>query len=393
MPRIAAPSHFTQLRDWSERKHAVLEDYLPAFCRALSRHTGDGPIWYVDGYAGAGIYGDPDNPNDLGAIGSPILAARKTQGLSYPIRCLNVEGNTQNFESLQRETAAFTHVENIHADFTAVVDDVLAKTAGAPAFFFLDSFGTKELPMDGVIDRIALRMSPTDVLLRYATDAVRRLAGAYEKGDKSSSAHARNLDKWFRGQEWRTIIAGHSGPARDEALLNYYIQQLVTISKGRMKMACSYPIRTSGGITKYHLVFATGNRLGIKIMSDILYKADTKYEEDFAAYQKQKEREKRGGQTTIFDIFEDTVGEPSHSDAAARITKVKQAILKEGHGGKRQWEFDDLRYALMMNGLFAQFSEKDFRDACKELHAESRIERISEGRGWTRGTLFTLRSE
>ncbi len=289
MPRIAAPSHFKQLRDWSERKHAVLEDYLPAFCRALSRQARGGALWYVDGYAGAGIYRDPNNPADPGAIGSPVLAARKTQDLPYAINCLNVEGNSQNFESLQRETVAFAHVENIHADFTAVVEDILAKVAGAPAFFFLDPFGTKDLPMEGLIDRIALRTSPTDLLLRYATETVRRLAGAYEKGDTASGAFAQNLDKWFRGQEWRTLIAQHTGSDRDDALINYYLQQLVTISNGRMKMASSYPIRSTGGTTKYHLVFATGDRLGIKLMSDILFKADRKYEEDFAAYQKQKE--------------------------------------------------------------------------------------------------------
>jgi three-Cys-motif partner protein len=56
--------HFEQpLRDWSSRKHSILKAYLPTFCTALSNRAGGGPIWYVDGYAGAGIYKDKNNPS------------------------------------------------------------------------------------------------------------------------------------------------------------------------------------------------------------------------------------------------------------------------------------------------------------------------------------------
>ncbi len=43
-------------------------------------------------------------------------------------------------------------VENIHADFNDAVDNVLQRVQDAPAFFFLDPFGTKDLPMQGLID-------------------------------------------------------------------------------------------------------------------------------------------------------------------------------------------------------------------------------------------------
>ncbi len=91
----------------------------------------------------------------------------------------------------------------------------------------------------------------------------------------------------------------------------------------------------------------------------------------------------------MFDLLENA----PNTEIADRIAKLKQSIFKEGAAGKRQWEFDELRHALMVNGWFAQFSEKDFRAACKELHAEGKIERISDGRGWSRGTEFTIRPE
>lgn len=387
MPSIDAPSHFTQLRDWSKRKHEVLKEYLPAFCRALSRQVGAGTIWYVDGYAGAGMYRDPDNPHDPGVPGSPVLAAEITQELSYNIRCLNVEGDPANFESLQRETARFPHVENMHADFNDVVQKVLDRVKGMPAFFFLDPFGTKDLPMAGVIDQIAMRRSPTDILLRYATEAVRRLAGTYQKDAKGGDANAQNLDKWFRGQQWRTIIDQYEGSQRDNELIQYYMQQLGSISNGRLKIVCSYPIRSTSGITKYHLIFATGNRLGMKLMSDILFTADTKYKADKAAYKDQKVQEKHPGQTSMFEQFDQ---ESVDDSKIKQIEDIKKSILEQAQKGHRRWVFEDLRCTLIENGWFAQFSEKEFRDACKSLYEDGKIKRISPNKAWNRKTEFEI---
>ncbi len=129
----------------------------------------------------------------------------------------------------------------------------------------------------------------------------------------------------------------------------------------------------------------------MKLMSDILFKADAKYEEDFAAYQKQKDIDKRHGQASIFDLLGDDLDPVPNAALADRIVKLKQSILEQAQDGHLNWEFDELLYALTENGWFAQFSEKDFRAACKELYAEGQIERISGGRGWSRGTEFTIR--
>jgi three-Cys-motif partner protein len=194
MPQIGAPSHFTQLRDWSARKHAVLKNYLPTFCKALSNQAKGKAIWYVDGFAGAGVYRDQNNSEDTGACGSPVLAAQITKELPYTIRCLNIEEDAENFASLERETMDFPHVMSIRGDLNSVIHEVLRRVSGCPAFFFLDPFGTKDLPMEGLVDRIALRREPTDILLRYDTSTVRRLAANVEKDPVRGDANARNLD-------------------------------------------------------------------------------------------------------------------------------------------------------------------------------------------------------
>jgi three-Cys-motif partner protein len=382
-----APSHFDQrIRDWSARKHAILKQYLPTFCTALSRRAAGGPIWYVDGYAGAGVYKNPADSDDPGSPGSPILAAQITQELPYDIRCLNVEEDRDNFESLERETASFPHVTNIHADLNDVIDAVLQLVQNAPAFFFLDPFGTRDLPMRGLIDRIALRTRQTDILLRYATETVRRLAGAYEKDAIRSVAHAQNLDNWFRGNQWQKTLQQHpTGPKRDAELLKYYKEQLASISGGQLKFVKDYPIRSIDGQVKYHMVFASGDQLGIKLMSDILYKAEAQYHADYEAHQ-----QKGAGPYSQLGMFDEPVLDPAIQQAR-HIEKIQAAILKVGQNIKREWRFFELHCELIINqGWFAHFSEKDLRAACKALHAQSRIERITSGSAWQRETRFRI---
>lgn len=374
--------HFNQRKkDWSARKHAVLRDYLPTFCRALSRQ---GTIWYVDGFAGAGTFRDPNDPNASVETGSPVLAAEIAQELPYDIRCYNVEEDQENFDSLVEATYQYNHVTNVHADFNNVVEHVLAVVQKTPAFFFLDPFGTKDLPMAGVIDRIALRTKATDILVRYATETVRRLAGAYEKDFLRRDAHARNLDNWFRGEAWRQVVQNFpAGPLRDAELLRYYLHQIVTISGGRLRFATAYPIRTIEGYIKYHLVFATGDKLGVKLMSDVLYKVESQFIEEQNAHEQQKQEMLLAGQMSM---FEDET--PTQADIYQQhLRNIQNSILEIVKDGRAEWNFDDLRFELIMNrSWFARMSEKEFRAAVKALYEEGRVERLSEGNAWGKDT-------
>lgn len=383
-----AVSHFEQpKRDWSARKHAILKDYLPTFCTALSRRANGAPIWYVDGFAGAGVYRDINNPTDNGSPGSPVLAANITQQLPYDVRCLNVEEDAHNFSSLQRETISFPHVTNIKADLNNVIGKVLGTVKYSPTFFFLDPFGTKDLPMQGLIDQIALRTKQTDILLRYATETIRRLAGIYEKDSVRRNAHAENLDKWFRGNGWRQIVHTYpAGPQRDEELLKYYQEQLTSISGGRLEFAKSYPIRSLDGQTKYHLVFSSGDRLGIKLMSDILFKVEEQYQADREAYAKAQE-----SQYTQLSFISEPQPDPKFIQEQ-RISVVQDAILQTGSGRKAEWEFYELCCELIINqNWFARLSEKEIRAACKALYAKSKIEKLTAGQAWNKGTRLRIR--
>src|SRR5690242_546099 len=88
---------FKSMREWSRRKHQVLEQYADAFTRIK------GDLYCVDGFAGRGEYRD-------GNRGSPMLTAEIAkryldEGRRYRLRCINVEKNPEHFSHLQSLTA------------------------------------------------------------------------------------------------------------------------------------------------------------------------------------------------------------------------------------------------------------------------------------------------
>ena len=68
-PRATASSEafFNELKEWSARKLQLLETYLKSAANIL---RSVGTVYYVDGFAGRGSYG-----NDQASKGSPLRAA------------------------------------------------------------------------------------------------------------------------------------------------------------------------------------------------------------------------------------------------------------------------------------------------------------------------------
>jgi three-Cys-motif partner protein len=65
--RVLESDFFDERKEWSRWKHEMLRRYLPKFAGIIGwTHR---LIHYVDGFAGAGTYGDPP------VAGSPLIAA------------------------------------------------------------------------------------------------------------------------------------------------------------------------------------------------------------------------------------------------------------------------------------------------------------------------------
>jgi three-Cys-motif partner protein len=144
---MPAPKYFfNELKEWSERKLTIVQKYLDGFTKILGS-IGKECVYYVDGFAGRGIY-------QGGEKGSPVLAAEiaqryRDEGKRYRLYCINTEEDADNFSNLQAETTRFGNlVRNLPGRFTDNFDTVLQDIGNCPAFFFVDDFGVKGTEWD-----------------------------------------------------------------------------------------------------------------------------------------------------------------------------------------------------------------------------------------------------
>ncbi len=203
-----ATEFFEELQEWSERKLRLLEKYLDASVRILGSID---QVYYVDGFAGAGIYGD-------GAKGSPLRAAELAESIAqankpYRLRCINVEEDDDNFNNLAGHTARFGNlVVNIHGPFADNVGRILATIGDRPAVFFLDPFGVKGMDWS-VVKRIIVRPGRTDVWIRFDTRLVRRLSGFFESGARDAGGKLDLLARIYGIQRLDDLYRRLSGTA------------------------------------------------------------------------------------------------------------------------------------------------------------------------------------
>ena len=76
---------FGDIKEWSKRKHQLVSKYLDGFVRILGGSSKD-YVYYVDGFAGEGIYGDNYK-------GSPVRAAELAKSFENKYSSLKEESD------------------------------------------------------------------------------------------------------------------------------------------------------------------------------------------------------------------------------------------------------------------------------------------------------------
>ena len=191
---------------------------------------GNGIIWYVDGFAGAGRYGD-------GRDGSPLLGLREARRLlsvnrDYALASFFVEANRNNWRSLEGIIRPFKaeglQVRNERGEFSDLVGLIDQTTSGSPILLFVDPFGIKPL----VYTRfrpLLTRRSPVDLILTFQHTAVPRLA----KDHPHLVSQAIGSDAWLRGWD---MLQGSAN--QTEHVLRFFANNLRR--DGRFRGQLSY---------------------------------------------------------------------------------------------------------------------------------------------------------
>jgi len=269
------------LKRQTEIKHIILEKYLWAWLRILSKRR---PLlYYVDGFAGPGRYRD----ESTGEIkpGSPVIAIEayldhKRKGEQYELKFINVEKKETNWQELENSTVAFkseVDIENIPGGFLDNIDYILKKIGNAFAFFFIDPFGISGIEF-AEIEKVFAR-DETEILLNFNYDGIQRcigeLANLNHPDPKRRRKATRTIDRVcsmmnVAKEELEEIVTSRGiSEEKETLLLRKYRENLLKYKTFVYPLPINYPDKRR---TFYYLIFMTSNIYALRIMKDIMKK-------------------------------------------------------------------------------------------------------------------------
>lgn len=306
---------FQEQKDWSKRKLSIIQLYLAGFTKILGSSTTQSCVYYVDGFAGKGVYAD-------GSKGSPILAAQmsqtyRNQQKKYQLNCINIEADNVNFQNLEKSTTQYQSiVENLNGTFSSQIPSILKSIGTCPAFFFIDPFGITGTDWTDMI-KVIHRAAPTDLWLRFDHKTVRRLSGFFESGSRGADSKVQRLLKLYGVQRTDHLFQKLEGNTREERIenaVNYYLERLESEIQSFKKFGYSagIPIISLEGENKYHLVFAASHPKAVILASETVYSVERDRLQEMQEYQ-----QKKTGQLFLFS------SEPSDEE----ISKFKAEEL------------------------------------------------------------------
>jgi three-Cys-motif partner protein len=272
----------------STLKHLVLKRYVKEFAYHLG--SSNPTIYYIDGFAGPGRYGSP--PED----GSPLLIARlarelRTAPRPINLRCINVEAKSKFFTSLEEATQDFVPdviVKNIHSTFVGAVPEVLSHVGNAAAFFFIDPFGTKDIPFED-LRPVFRRTVTTEVLINLQTDGIAKKAGWFAKFNSSDDPKRANAEKLTRHLAaaldipleelragWENSRSKGGTLHFEERVWRWYVRRLRKAGRTRFEFSKAFRVLyrpTPQSSVCVHLAFGTQQKVGLFEMNNAMANA------------------------------------------------------------------------------------------------------------------------
>jgi three-Cys-motif partner protein len=247
---------------WSRDKLALLAYYLPAFSRACIQAGG---WYYIDGFAGNGANEVEDFARSKGTA---MLGAGTVPS---PTRAILVERNPADAAILRKRLADSPFAVSVHeGDCNKVLPALLRSLPDRrrPGLCVLDPEGL-ELDWATIASCREHRRGPWpfELLIYFSTPGAARTAAVTH--ERLTAANQERLDRLYGNQDWRAIAEdqresrlppGEAG----RRYLNLYLTQLENLGyETRARPA----IGTRGGLM-YHIVFASANPTGLRIMDD-----------------------------------------------------------------------------------------------------------------------------
>jgi len=355
-------------------KHELLRRYLPIFAGKTGSKSAS--VVYLDGYAGRGRY-------DNGAPGSAELILKvaedyKERGISF--RLFFHEKKRKNYAVLKpvvdeykaRGVQAEASPEEVIKGLGRVID----AARGLPFFMFLDPCGVG-MPFSELTKVLSGQRRdiwpPTEVLLNFSLEAVRRIGG-HVNSDTPDEASMALLDSALGSDWWRDVIRKRG--VTDDAvreIVDGFMNRLAKATKMRI-VACPVS-RAPSHKPVYYLVLGTRSPLGICYFGDSAARAEEKWWDTLEA--KEAAREEDKGMDALFDA--PYLSHPSLEEVEAEaVPVVAENIfrLAEMHGQIKVGDYP----GEVFGDYLGMVTEKVVRAAIKHLNANGRTPSTGVGK-------------
>jgi three-Cys-motif partner protein len=377
----------------SKVKHLVLQSYVKEFVYHLGSVRRI--LYYIDGFAGPGIY-----PGAAGEIeyGSPVRIAEFGRQLResdkpFTLKCLNVEANRQRYQRLREATAAFHDQiveKNYLASFTDVLGDILRRIGDAPAFFFLDPFGVKDIPFGDLLP-LFNRRERTEVFITLHTDGMAKKAGWFAHLDdadmrerKKALGLVENVAKALHLSRdelysWWIKCGGKEGngwtSAFEQRVLKRY-RTMLRVPNTRFQFTKAFPVHYyrpdappgEKAPICFYLVFGTQNEEGLYEMNDCMLRALKQfYKQEYSH--------------TLFPSFDEEPEEPQQR------SRLQQEILTRFPD--TTFTINQAKQHLMQESLLL-VTRGEYRKAVIGLKQAGRLQQLDPGNASNESTRFRV---
>jgi three-Cys-motif partner protein len=359
---------FSYLRDWSHIKLRILEKYLCAYLNKRGRFHPT--IYYIDGYAGPGYYGDGSSDPDEG---SPLRIARMAQqrrdfGKPGRFVCIYTESDPDYCDNLRDALSrAAIDSDSVHVfcgTFQQHLTEILKLLRPGPAVCFLDPFGVNGISPAEL--KPLLQRPNTEFLLNLNTGILRRMAGFEDSSAKDRNAKLANVSRTLgedptdSSPNWLNLWQQFNDSRRWEMwAAQTYMKQLVSFSPD-LRYAMAYEVRAKfRARPKYYLVFASRSSHAFPIMNDFLC---TEEDDLFA----KTEAVTPTGQTS----FLQPLREQERDSGLVRLAEEIHAYGHQHQGVNREALIEHFTYVRL-----GQFRKAHWRQALKLLVDQGRVRR------------------
>lgn len=352
---------FNNLKQWSERKHRLLENYLHPFVAKTGNRSKE--VHCIDAFAGAARYED-------GKEGSPLLLARlanTSAAWTNPVslKLTNIEAKKPHYESLCRETVAWVEkgvVTNLHGKFSELVPKIVDRIQQYPAFFFIDPYGPTDIPFNSLLPILERDVRATELFINFNVNGLRRLADCLHTREDSKADPVAiqkivsHVTAILGSDVWKYYFEQNvNDDKRDQKLLSMYVNNLARYNYH----VTAYPIRQAlDSAPKYYMIYCTRHIDGVDLMSNFI-----RQEEDALV------GESVNASAPLFEILN-----PLYIERQERINNLRKAIV-EYFSVTKQATRKTCRQSLVKK-FFGLYLTKDYAAVVKSLLDEGVIQSL-----------------